>query len=566
MRNKVSALLIALLAFCAFGCGSGTDFNQISGQQGNVGITPPPPPPPEEDSAFLRLAHLSPNAGNVDILVGGTQVATNVAFEAFSNYLEVEAGTTRIQVRATGTTADVIDTNVNLVVDTHTTVAVIGAVGETANQGTGLQAAVLSDNVVPTANTLRARLFHTVPGAGPVRLATAEGDVLLGPVSFGQATGYAVIDVDGLDTDSLNLLNSDGQVIGVYTNLRNSETTLAGALENAAGLVGTNTTIAAAGGDTMPLIAALDQPAPAGGVRLIADAQEAPIPLNGNLRLAHMVPGEAQVDIAVSNEAGPIQTFTMVNFEDLTDYFEVPEGTVTVTVTAHDMDTMTQETPLFEGDFEIAAGTHNTISVVLDDEEEGVIGIQYDNDNVQTSEGNILLRFIHNSPLLGAEDGVGSGPSVALAVFAFDPSEDGPLPKVPLVSELVPTPLTPAIAYPTATGTYVSIPVAVIGNAALLGAEIRVVTLDENGDVDESLAILTNVRDSEDDIFEALAALAQANGGQVNVTAFAAGSGEIEEIEDEDDILLLSVVVAVDDADAGGDTVIVETELPEQPE
>ncbi len=367
MQRLVLTFLAALMVLIAIGCGSGTDFSQVSGQQGNVSITPPPPPPPDEDSAFLRLAHLSPNAGNVNILVNGTQVGTNVTFEFFSNYLEVEAGPTRVQVRFSGTSTDALDTTVNLAADSHSTVAVIGLQSvDTTNQGTGLQVAVLTDDVVSAANTLRARLFHTVPGAGPLRLATAEGDVLLGPVSFGQATTYAVIDVEELDTDSLNLLNADGEVIEVYTNLRNSQTTLAGALENAAGLAGANTTISAAGDgeNSLPLVAALDQPFPLGGTTLVADPvvpdppPPPPPPGEVNLRVFHglMVGSEMpEVDVLLNGTV----VAAGLEGQGVTDYFVTQAGEVSLQVrVSGSSEDLFEQTVTFEAD------AHQTLSLV----------------------------------------------------------------------------------------------------------------------------------------------------------------------------------------------------------
>ena len=48
--------------------------------------------------ASARVAHLSPDAGVVDVWVDGTVVLQDVAFRQFSNYLAVPPGTHRIQV------------------------------------------------------------------------------------------------------------------------------------------------------------------------------------------------------------------------------------------------------------------------------------------------------------------------------------------------------------------------------------------------------------------------------------------------------------------------------------
>src|SRR5262245_55106815 len=52
-----------------------------------------------EDHARLRVVHASPDAPNVDVLVDGKSVLTNVPYATASDYLTVTAGTRRIEVR-----------------------------------------------------------------------------------------------------------------------------------------------------------------------------------------------------------------------------------------------------------------------------------------------------------------------------------------------------------------------------------------------------------------------------------------------------------------------------------
>ena len=68
----------------------------------------------ENGHAQLRVVHASPDAPNVDVLVDGKTVLTNVAYETASKYLTVSAGPRKIEVRATGTSQDVINATVTL--------------------------------------------------------------------------------------------------------------------------------------------------------------------------------------------------------------------------------------------------------------------------------------------------------------------------------------------------------------------------------------------------------------------------------------------------------------------
>ena len=70
---------------------------------------------PTPGNAKVRVVHASPDAPNVDVLVDGSIVLTNVAFKEFSDYLEVPAGDRNFKVNATGTTLTVIDVTPTLI-------------------------------------------------------------------------------------------------------------------------------------------------------------------------------------------------------------------------------------------------------------------------------------------------------------------------------------------------------------------------------------------------------------------------------------------------------------------
>src|SRR3712207_9365495 len=54
--------------------------------------------------AQVRVAHLAPDAPNVDVYVNGDPVLTNVAYTTVSGYLSLPAGTQQVTVYATGDT------------------------------------------------------------------------------------------------------------------------------------------------------------------------------------------------------------------------------------------------------------------------------------------------------------------------------------------------------------------------------------------------------------------------------------------------------------------------------
>ena len=60
---------------------------------------------PEETpmgSAMVRVAHLSPNAPNVDVYVDESAVLEDVPFGAVSEYLDVPAGERQVEITAAG--------------------------------------------------------------------------------------------------------------------------------------------------------------------------------------------------------------------------------------------------------------------------------------------------------------------------------------------------------------------------------------------------------------------------------------------------------------------------------
>jgi len=143
--------------------------------------------------AQLRVVHASPDAPNVDVLVDGKTVLTNVAYETASNYLTVGAGSRKIEVRATGTSQDVISATVSLSRNKYYTVL---AVDKLAN----ITPLVLTDdNTPPASGQIKLRLVHASPTAGPVDIyveapgAGVTGSPTLTNVAFKTASSYLAV-------------------------------------------------------------------------------------------------------------------------------------------------------------------------------------------------------------------------------------------------------------------------------------------------------------------------------------------------------------------------------------
>ncbi len=168
---KFLLLIAALLALFATGCGD------------------------DKSQARLRIVHDSPNAPNVDVVVNGATVATNVSYKAASAYLTVPAASTQIEVRPTGTTTDVINTKTTLAQKTDYTVLATNLVAS-------IEPLVLTDdNTAPASGKVKVRLVHGAPSAPPVDIyVTAPGASLaaatptLTNVPFKASSAYLSVD------------------------------------------------------------------------------------------------------------------------------------------------------------------------------------------------------------------------------------------------------------------------------------------------------------------------------------------------------------------------------------
>lgn len=114
------------------------------------------------NDAFVRVVHASPDAPNVDVLVDGQTVLTDVQYKQFSGYLSVPKGMHNIKVNVTGGGATVIDADVDLAAGAYYT----AIASDVAASITPL--VLLDDLSAPGPGNVKVRLVHTAPSAGLV--------------------------------------------------------------------------------------------------------------------------------------------------------------------------------------------------------------------------------------------------------------------------------------------------------------------------------------------------------------------------------------------------------------
>ena len=167
--------------------------------------------------ALVRVAHFAPGLLKGDVYVvyaNGRLQLKGVPFKTVSDYLEVEPGKFRVEVREAGEPLDsppVIAATVDLAAGNAYTVAVFG-------QLTSVKAALLSDDMSrPGDRRSKVRLIQAIPGEGAVDLVTG-GDVLISNARFPSASDYREVPAGPVDVELRKA--GSGEVLARADNLR----------------------------------------------------------------------------------------------------------------------------------------------------------------------------------------------------------------------------------------------------------------------------------------------------------------------------------------------------------
>jgi hypothetical protein len=164
----------------------------------------------------LRVAHLSPDAPNVDVLVDGSAVLEDVPFGTVSDYLSLSAGSYQVTIQAAGDASTVVfDQSLDLEPGAYTAAA-IGELDSEAENAFSVEL-LTDDTSAPADDTARLRVVHAAPDAPAVDITVASsGDVLVDGAAFGDAAtvevpaGSYTLEVRG-DT-----MSNDGDVVSTF--------------------------------------------------------------------------------------------------------------------------------------------------------------------------------------------------------------------------------------------------------------------------------------------------------------------------------------------------------------
>jgi hypothetical protein len=166
----------AALALGAFGL-AGADQHEEEEDDGDNG---------DDGTGRVRVAHLSPDAPNVDVYVDDDPVLEDVPFGTVSDYLELATGTYRVRVVPAGEDPEeaVVDEDVELVAGDFTA----AAIGELAEENQPFELAVFEDdNSDPGDDTARVGVLHASPDAPAVDVVPAgSDDAIVEDLEFGE--------------------------------------------------------------------------------------------------------------------------------------------------------------------------------------------------------------------------------------------------------------------------------------------------------------------------------------------------------------------------------------------
>jgi len=348
------------------------------------------------ETANVRVAHMSPNAPNVDVYVDSDDpVLSDVPFGAVSAYLEVPAGERMVEITAAGDPeTSVFSGGVPVEGDTDYTVAAVGELGDDADQP--FEPLVLEDDNSEVADDeARLQAVHASPDAPAVDITAAGGDtVLFDGVSYGDAgtvtvpAGEYTVEIRG-DTDT-----NDGDVVAEF------DVTLEG---------GTAYTAFAAG-----YLTAGDDPGdePFGLLVTTASGRGAapePEPSDGRVRVAHMSPNAPNVDVYVDGN----RVLEDVPFGAVSGYLPVPATEHDVTITAAG----DPDTEVFSGVVTVAADTDYTVAAIGelgDRADQPFEPLVLEDDNSEVGSDHSRLRVVHASPDAPAVDVTAAGGEAVL--------------------------------------------------------------------------------------------------------------------------------------------------------
>jgi Domain of unknown function (DUF4397) len=152
----------------------------------------------QEQRARIRVLHLSPDAPEVDVYVGGTRTLAGVPFKTATRHVQVPAGTHTVEIRSAGSATggrSLLNESTALAPGAAYTLAAVGLAAK-------LQVLVLKDDfTAPPPGKAKLRSIDASPQSPPIDIAIAGGPVLFRNLTFPEATPFATIDAGSMSLE-----------------------------------------------------------------------------------------------------------------------------------------------------------------------------------------------------------------------------------------------------------------------------------------------------------------------------------------------------------------------------
>jgi len=154
-----------------------------------------------EGKAGLRVAHASPNAPAVDVLVDGDVAVGGLAFGSVTDYLELDAGEYEVAVEPAGGGDPVFGPTTLELDDEDYTAVARGELGEDTDTAFTVDLLVDTNGANIGDDEARVRVYHAAPDAPTVDVTVDDGGLLFDGVERFTSSGYTVVDATTYDVE-----------------------------------------------------------------------------------------------------------------------------------------------------------------------------------------------------------------------------------------------------------------------------------------------------------------------------------------------------------------------------
>jgi hypothetical protein len=195
-----------------------TDSTQYLNIQTEIGRDPRSLYPPTEllikprtrRDTYMRVAHFSPDAPNIDIYLGNRRVATNLSFGDQSDYKTISAGTHRLIAYPTGERDEpLVEKDINI-----PTGSVISTVSINRLEDIDLQ--LISDDISISPNETLLKFGNLAPDAPSVNL-LVNRSLYFNDINYSEITDYMTL----IPTGNYNIEVVDGKTRSLIVQVPN---------------------------------------------------------------------------------------------------------------------------------------------------------------------------------------------------------------------------------------------------------------------------------------------------------------------------------------------------------